>query len=90
MFVAKLVVREPRLEALLSTEDCTSTASIYYDPMFQLEDPQLSNSFVKSVYELHLLHTAYVDVRVGGAATNPANYTRTSGIKFRLMSNTME
>jgi hypothetical protein len=44
-FVAKLVAREPRLEALLSTEDCALTASIDYDPMFQLKDPRLSNLF---------------------------------------------
>ena len=72
-FVAKLVAREPRLEALLSTEDCTVDG--VYRP--DVEDPQLSNPFATSAYELYLLQTAHVDARVRGAATNLANYTRT-------------
>jgi nucleolar complex protein 3 len=72
-FVAKLVAREPRLEALLSTEDCTVDG--VYRP--DVEDPQLSNPFATSAYELYLLQTAHVDARIRGAATNLANYTRT-------------
>ena len=72
-FVAKLVAREPRLEALLSTEDCTVDG--VYRP--DVEDPQLSNPFATSAYELYLLQTAHIDARVRGAATNLANYTRT-------------
>ncbi|KAF8503350.1 nucleolar complex-associated protein-domain-containing protein [Russula emetica] len=72
-FVAKLVAREPRLEALLSTEDCTVDG--VYRP--DVEDPQLSNPFATSAYELYLLQTAHVDVRVRGAAIKLANYTRT-------------
>ena len=72
-FVAKLVAREPRLEALLSTEDCTVDG--VYRP--DVEDPQLSNTFATSAYELYLLQTAHVDARVRGAAINLANYTRT-------------
>jgi nucleolar complex protein 3 len=71
-FVAKLVAREPRLEALLSTEDCTVDG--VYRP--DVEDPQLSNPFATSAYELYLLQTAHVDARVREAATNLANYTR--------------
>jgi len=72
-FVAKLVAREPRLEALLSTEDCTVDG--VYRP--DVEDPQLSNPFATNAYELYLLQTAHVDARVRGAATNLVNYTRT-------------
>jgi len=71
-FVAKLVAREPRLEALLSTEE--RTADGVYRP--DVEDPQLSNPFATSAYELHLLRTAHVDGRVREAATKLANYTR--------------
>jgi nucleolar complex protein 3 len=72
-FVAKLVVREPRLEALLSAED--RTVDGVYRP--DVEDPQLSNPFATSAYELYLLQTAHVDGRVREAATNLANYRRT-------------
>lgn len=71
-WVAKLAVREPRLEALLSTEDCTVDG--VYRP--DVEDPQLSNPFATSAYELHLLRTSHVDARVREAATNLANYVR--------------
>ncbi len=71
-WVAKLVVREPRLEALLSTEDCTVDG--VYRP--DVEDPQLCNPFATSAYELHLLQTAHVDPRVREAAASLANYVR--------------
>jgi nucleolar complex protein 3 len=71
-WVAKLAVREPRLEALLSTEDCTVDG--VYRP--DVEDPQLSNPFATSAYELHLLRTSHVDARVREAATSLANYVR--------------
>jgi nucleolar complex protein 3 len=72
-FVARLVVREPRLEALLSTED--RTVDGVYRP--DVEDPQLSNPFTTSAYELHLLRTAHVDAQVREAAVNLVNYVRT-------------
>jgi nucleolar complex protein 3 len=72
-FVAKLVAREPRLEALLSTEE--RTVDGVYRP--DVEDPQLSNPFATSAYELYLLQTTHVDAHVREAATNLANYTRT-------------
>ena len=72
-FVARLVVREPRLEALLSTED--RTVDGVYRP--DVEDPQLSNPFTTSAFELHLLRTAHVDAQVRNAAMNLVNYVRT-------------
>ena len=72
-FVARLVAREPRLEALLSTED--RTVDGVYRP--DVEDPQLSNPFTTSAYELHLLRTAHVDAQVREAAVNLVNYVRT-------------
>jgi nucleolar complex protein 3 len=50
-FVAKLVAREQCVEALLSTKDCTVNGM--YRP--DVEDPQLSNPFTMSMYELYLL-----------------------------------
>jgi nucleolar complex protein 3 len=72
-WVTKLMAREPRLEALLSTED--RTVDGVYRP--DVKDPQLSNPFATSAYELHLLQ-AHIDVRVRDAAANLANYVRTS------------
>ncbi|KAH9180774.1 nucleolar complex-associated protein 3 [Lactarius sanguifluus] len=72
-FVARLVAREPRLEALLSTEE--RTVDGVYRP--DVEDPQLSNPFTTSAYELHLLRTAHVDAQVREAAVNLVNYVRT-------------
>ncbi len=72
-FVARLVAREPQLEALLSTED--RTVDGVYRP--DVEDPQLSNPFTTNAYELHLLRTAHVDAQVREAAVNLMNYVRT-------------
>jgi len=72
-FVAKLVAREPRLEALLSSED--RTVDGVYRP--DVEDTQLSNPFATSAFELHLLRTAHVDARVREAAADLTNYTHT-------------
>lgn len=71
-FVTRLVAREPRLEALLSTED--RTVDGVYRP--DVEDPQLSNPFATSAYELHLLQTAHIDAQVREAAASLANYVR--------------
>ena len=71
-FVTRLVAREPRLEALLSTED--RTVDGVYRP--DVEDPQLSNPFATSAYELHLLQTAHIDAQVRKAAASLANYVR--------------
>jgi len=67
-----LVAREPRLEALLSSED--RTVNGVYRP--DVEDPQLCNPFATSAYELRLLLTAHVDARVREAAADLTNYTR--------------
>ena len=71
-FVAKLVVRGPRVEPLLSADGRT----VYgvYRP--RVENPQLSNPFATSTYEFYLLQMAHVDAQVREAATNLAN-TRT-------------
>lgn len=63
-FVRKLVVKEPRLEALLSTEDRT-VDGIYRSEM---DDPQLCNPFGASFWELSLIYRDYWDdnVRVEG------------------------
>ncbi|EED79542.1 hypothetical nucleolar complex-associated protein 3, partial [Postia placenta Mad-698-R] len=50
-FVAALVERDPKLEALLSTEDRAGNG--VYRP--DLDDPQLSNPFGTTFWELHLL-----------------------------------
>ena len=71
-FVTKLVTQEPRLEALLSTED--RTVDGVYRP--DVEDAQLSNPFATSAYELQLLQTLHVDAQVREAAANLANYAR--------------
>jgi nucleolar complex protein 3 len=71
-FVTRLVAREPRVEALLSTED--RTVDGVYRP--DVEDPQLSNPFATSAYELHLLQTAHIDAQVREAAASLANYVR--------------
>ncbi|KAI8998713.1 nucleolar complex-associated protein 3 [Trametes punicea] len=49
--VAVLIERDPKLEALLSTEDRAGNG--VYRP--DLDDPQLSNPFGTSFYELHTL-----------------------------------
>lgn len=72
-FVAGLVAREPKLDALLSTEDRMVDGVYRAD----VEDPQLSNPFTTSAYELHLLRTAHVDAQVREAAVNLVNYVRT-------------
>ncbi|KAI9446221.1 nucleolar complex-associated protein 3 [Lactarius indigo] len=72
-FVARLVAREPRLEALLSTEE--RTVDGVYRP--DVEDPQLSNPFTTSAYELHLLRTAHMDAQVREVAVNLVDYVRT-------------
>jgi hypothetical protein len=67
------------LEALLSTEDRTFNG--LYRP--DVENLQLSNPFASSTYDLYLLQTAYGyygDVQVFEAATNLANYARTTHV----------
>ncbi|KAG6820591.1 hypothetical protein H0H93_014507 [Arthromyces matolae] len=58
-FVGGLIAKDPKLEALLSTKDRTSDG--VYRP--DLDDPQLSNAFGTSFWELHVLREHW-DVKV--------------------------
>lgn len=71
-FVRGLIAREPKLEALLSTED--RTVDGVYRP--DLNDPQLCNPFGTSFWELHILQQSHFDARVKEAARNLATCTR--------------
>lgn len=63
-FVGDLVERDPKLEALLSTDD--RSVNGVYRP--ELDDPQLSNPFGTNFWELHLLAQRHWDRRVAAAA----------------------
>lgn len=56
--------REPRLEALLSSED--RLVNGVYRP--EVDDPQLSNPFAGSAFELAMLADSHADSRVRKAA----------------------
>jgi len=59
-FVGVLIEREPKLEALLSTEERSGNG--VYRP--DLDDPQLSNPFGSTFWELHVLARRHWDLRV--------------------------
>ncbi|KAI6037515.1 nucleolar complex-associated protein-domain-containing protein [Pisolithus marmoratus] len=63
-FIEALVAKDPKLEALLSTED--RSADGVYLP--QVDDPQLSRPFGTSFFELLLLQQHHYDSRVREAA----------------------
>ncbi|KAI0321635.1 nucleolar complex-associated protein-domain-containing protein, partial [Amylostereum chailletii] len=63
-FVEELVGRDAKLEALLATEE--RTVDGVYRP--ETDDPQLSNPFASSAYELCLLQTRHPDAGVRAAA----------------------
>ncbi|KAI0046095.1 nucleolar complex-associated protein 3 [Auriscalpium vulgare] len=71
-FVAELMGKDPKLEALLSTED--RTVDGVYRP--DVEDPQLCNPFATSAYELRLLETSHLDVKVRRAALSLSSLSR--------------
>lgn len=52
-----LVGKEPKLEAMLATEDRTADGVYRYD----LDDPQLSNPFAGSFWELGMLERDHWD-----------------------------
>lgn len=54
------MVREPKLESMLSTEDRTQDG--VYKP--ELEDPQLCNPFAASFWELEILIKGHYDPSV--------------------------
>jgi nucleolar complex protein 3 len=63
-FAKKLVVKEPKLEALLSTED--RTVDGVYRP--EMNDPQLCNPFGASFWELPMLTREHWDENVRAEA----------------------
>ncbi|PSR74928.1 hypothetical protein PHLCEN_2v9462 [Hermanssonia centrifuga] len=70
-FVGDLVERDPKLEALLSTDD--RSVNGVYRP--ELDDPQLCNPFGANFWELHLLAKTYWDKRVNKAAAKLLNFS---------------
>ncbi|KAG5727683.1 Nucleolar complex protein 3 like protein [Termitomyces sp. T112] len=63
-FVGGLIAKDPKLEALLSTKDQTSDGIYHPD----LDDPQLSNPFGTSFWELHVLREKHWDAKVSAEA----------------------
>ncbi len=59
-FVQGLIVQDPKLEALLSTED-RSFDGIYRP---DLDDPQLSNPFGSCLWEVYALRDGHLDPKV--------------------------
>lgn len=70
-FVQGLLVNEPKLQALLTTED--RTADGIYRP--ELDDPQLSNPFGTSFWELAHLAESHWDQRVKERALELAQFS---------------
>ncbi|KAG0707802.1 nucleolar complex-associated protein-domain-containing protein [Suillus ampliporus] len=71
-FVESLVAKDPKLEALLSTED-RRVDGVYLP---EVDDPQLCHPFGTSFWELSLLQQHHYDSRVREAAHSLSNYTR--------------
>ncbi|KAF7964822.1 hypothetical protein HWV62_2733 [Athelia sp. TMB] len=71
-FVRGLLAADARLAALLATDDRTVDGVYRAD----LEDPQLSNPFAASFWELHVLRRAHYDARVRAAAGELAAFVR--------------
>jgi nucleolar complex protein 3 len=71
-FVGGLIAKDPKLEALLSTED--RTVDGVYRP--NLDDPQLCNPFGTSFWELHILQQSHFDARVREEANNLSSFIR--------------
>lgn len=71
-FVSALMVREPKVEALLSTEDRTADGVWRGD----VDDPQVCNPFASSAYELGVLEGSHWDERVRKAAGKLGRYVR--------------
>ena len=64
-FVRTLLAKEPKLEALLSSEDRVANGVFRPD----VDDPQLSNAFASDFWELPLLAQTHFDEGVRSAAT---------------------
>ncbi|TFK29907.1 nucleolar complex-associated protein 3 [Coprinopsis marcescibilis] len=70
-FVKSLIVKHPKLEALLTTEDRTHNGVYRAD----VDDPQLCHALESSLYELHLLQKVKANPRVGEEARRILDYT---------------
>lgn len=71
-FVESLVAKDPKLEALLSTED-RRVDGVYLP---EIDDPQLCHPYGTSFWELSVLKQHHYDSRVREAAHSLSNYTR--------------
>ncbi|KAH7889728.1 nucleolar complex-associated protein-domain-containing protein [Phlebopus sp. FC_14] len=71
-FVESLVAKDPKLEALLSTEDRSVDGA--YLP--KIDDPHLSHPFGTSLFELILLQQRHFDARMREAARRLSSYNR--------------
>lgn len=71
-FVGGLLAKDAKLEALLATDDRTVDGVYRAD----LDDPQLSNPFATSFWELHVLRQTHYDARVRRAAEKLAAFIR--------------
>ncbi|KAG6911501.1 hypothetical protein DXG01_014575 [Tephrocybe rancida] len=71
-FVGGLIAKDPKLEALLSSKDRT------FDGIYRpdLDDPQLSNPFGTSFWELHMLRQKHWDSKVRTEAERILNTIR--------------
>ncbi|KAF8188421.1 nucleolar complex-associated protein 3 [Pholiota molesta] len=69
-FVGGLVAKDRTLEAMLATEDRVFNGVYRAD----VDDPQLSNPFGTSFFELHALHTQHWDPRVRREAGKLLNF----------------
>lgn len=72
-FVGSLVKKEPKLEALLSTDD-RHVDGVYLP---EVDDPQLSHPFGTSFFELLQLQQRHYDSRIRESARRLSNYSRT-------------
>lgn len=72
-FVGSLVMKEPKLEALLSTDD-RHVDGVYLP---EVDDPQLSHPFGTSFFELMQLQQRHYDSRIRESARRLSSYTRT-------------
>lgn len=64
-------MREPKIEALLASDDRTADGVYRQD----VDDPQVSNPFASSFFELGLLESQHWDERVRKEAGKLTRYT---------------
>lgn len=71
-FVGNLVMKEPKLDALLTTDDRHVDGAYLAD----VDDPQLSHPFGTSLFELLQLQQRHYDSRIRESARRLSSYTR--------------